>query len=304
MDLINSANPATIGEGNVPLTVNFTDQSPNSPVGWDWNFGNGNGSTVQNPQYTYTEPGIYDVSLLVDENNPLGLGEEHLKNYMWVRADTISMDSTEFGSGESVAIPVYLNNSASISDLVFAFKLNGHDGTIDFDSISTDGLRTEYFESVSQIAEDTYTEMYAWRLRSDLGTGSNWLQPDTGAVFKIYLTSSPSAPASQLVTIETANVSGNVSKITTRWGDYWPVFNVGKVTISACQHGDANCDGNVLVDDLVLLVNYIFKGGPAPDPTGGEVNCLPGIFVNDLTYLVNYIFKGGPTPPNCQYIFK
>ncbi len=297
--LANAKFTSDIYEGNVPLTVNFTDQSPNSPVGWDWNFGNGDGSTDQNPQYVYTEPGVYDVSLLVDENNLLGLGEEHLINYMWVRADTMSMDSVEFNPGESVAIPVYLNNSASVSDIVFAFRLNGHGGTIDFDSISTVGLRTEYFESVSQIAEDSFVKMYAWRLRSDVGAGSNWLQPDTGAVFKIYLTASPSAPASQLVTIETANVSGNVSKITTRWGEYWPVFHDGKASISSCQHGDANCDGQILLDDLILLVNYIFKGGPHPDPTGGEVNCLPGIFVNDLTYLVNYIFKSGPPPPNC-----
>ena len=296
--LANAKFTSDIYSGNVPLTVNFTDQSPNSPVGWEWNFGNGDGSTIQNPQYTYTQPGVFDVSLIIDENNPLGFGEEHLRNYMWVRADTMSMDSTEFGSGESVAIPVYLNNTTSISNMVFAFKLDNHGGTIDFDSISTVGLRTEYFDEVTQIASDGFVEKYAWRLRSDLGTGSNWLQPDTGAVFKIYLSSSTYAPAGQLVTIDTATVSGNKSSITTRWGTYWPVFHVGKVNISPCQHGDANCSGSILVDDLTLLVNYLFKGGPAPDLTGGDANCNGNILVDDLVLLVNYLFKGG-TAPGC-----
>jgi len=294
--LANAKFSSDLYSGNVPLTVNFTDQSPNSPVGWDWSFGNGDVSTAQNPQYTYTEPGVFDVSLLVDENNPLGLGEEHLKNYMWVRADTMSVDSIEFGTGESVAIPVYLNNTASVSDIVFAFRLNGHGGTIDFDSISTVGLRTEYFEDVSQIAADGFVEKYAWRLRSDVGSGSNWLQPDTGAVLNIFVTSTFGAPAGQMVTIDTATISGNFSKITTRWGTYWPIFNTGSVNISTCQHGDSNCDGSILVDDLTLLVDYLFKGGSAPDLTGGDANCSGSILVDDLTLLVDYLFKGGPAP--------
>jgi len=59
-------------------------------------------------------------------------------------------------------------------------------------------------------------------------------------------------------------------------------------------------DGQVLVNDLVCLVDYLFKGGPAPcvmaaaDVSDG--NCQ--LYVNDLTYLVDYLFKGG-ADPNC-----
>jgi len=47
---------------NQPTT--FTDGSSNA-AGWQWNFGNGNTSTIQNPDFEFTEAGIYTVQLVV-----------------------------------------------------------------------------------------------------------------------------------------------------------------------------------------------------------------------------------------------
>ena len=49
--------------GNAPLTIQFTDESYNSPTSWTWNFGDGGTSTVENPAYTYANPGSYSVIL-------------------------------------------------------------------------------------------------------------------------------------------------------------------------------------------------------------------------------------------------
>ncbi len=49
--------------GQSTLTVNFQDQSTNSPNSWFWEFGDGQTSSQQNPIYTYPEPGIYSVKL-------------------------------------------------------------------------------------------------------------------------------------------------------------------------------------------------------------------------------------------------
>lgn len=43
--------------------VTFTDLSTNNPTTWAWNFGDQTASTEQNPTHTYTEAGIYTVSL-------------------------------------------------------------------------------------------------------------------------------------------------------------------------------------------------------------------------------------------------
>ncbi len=48
-----------------PMLVNFTDNSGGNIVGWSWDFGNGNFSNGQNPTTTFSNPGLYDVSLTV-----------------------------------------------------------------------------------------------------------------------------------------------------------------------------------------------------------------------------------------------
>lgn len=47
-----------------PLIVNFTNTSSGGAVYANWNFGNGGGSTMQNPATTYTAPGLYTIRLI------------------------------------------------------------------------------------------------------------------------------------------------------------------------------------------------------------------------------------------------
>ncbi len=49
--------------GTAPLTVQFTDQSTGSPTSWEWSFGDGSTSSLQNPSETYQNAGTYTVTL-------------------------------------------------------------------------------------------------------------------------------------------------------------------------------------------------------------------------------------------------
>ncbi|MEZ5360209.1 MAG: trypsin-like peptidase domain-containing protein [Candidatus Zixiibacteriota bacterium] len=61
--------------------------------------------------------------------------------------------------------------------------------------------------------------------------------------------------------------------------------------------GDANGDTSINVADAVYIVNYVFKGGPAPIPVeAGDANCDTSMNIGDAVYLVNYIFRGGAAP--------
>ena len=63
------------------------------------------------------------------------------------------------------------------------------------------------------------------------------------------------------------------------------------------KRGDANYDGKLTVSDVVYLINYLFKGGPFPQPQlAGDANCDDKVTVSDVVYLINYLFKGGPAP--------
>ena len=48
-----------------PLEVTFTDESSGDITGWEWDFGDGDASTDQNPVHTYTYSGDFDVQLTV-----------------------------------------------------------------------------------------------------------------------------------------------------------------------------------------------------------------------------------------------
>ena len=54
--------------GTAPLTVSFTDNSTGNPTSWNWDFGDGSTSTVQNPSHTYQNLGKYTVKLTVTYN--------------------------------------------------------------------------------------------------------------------------------------------------------------------------------------------------------------------------------------------
>lgn len=55
-----------VQSGCVELDVNFTNNTdPNIVVSSIWDFGDGSTSTLTDPSYTYTEPGIYSVTLTV-----------------------------------------------------------------------------------------------------------------------------------------------------------------------------------------------------------------------------------------------
>ncbi len=56
---------------NTTVSFNFADNSSDpdgSIVGWTWDFGDGNNSSEQNPQYRYLLPGDYSVTLTAQDN--------------------------------------------------------------------------------------------------------------------------------------------------------------------------------------------------------------------------------------------
>lgn len=69
-------------EGPLPLTVRFTDQSTGIPGTWAWTFGDGAGSTEQNPQHAYTAEGTYTVTLVVE--NDLGASTRIVQDFISV----------------------------------------------------------------------------------------------------------------------------------------------------------------------------------------------------------------------------
>jgi len=61
--------------------------------------------------------------------------------------------------------------------------------------------------------------------------------------------------------------------------------------------GDANSDEVINVADAVFIVNYVFKGGAAPDPlAAADANSDGDANLADCVFIINYVFKGGEAP--------
>ena len=85
---------------HVNETVDFHDISLLSPYTWQWDFGDGSISAVQNPLHVYMNPGIYNVSLNV--SNSFGSNVSLRNSFIHVINSTIVVNSS--GSADFTTI--------------------------------------------------------------------------------------------------------------------------------------------------------------------------------------------------------
>jgi len=71
--------------------------------------------------------------------------------------------------------------------------------------------------------------------------------------------------------------------------------------IHVVAKGDVNTDLTISSADIILLVDYVFKGGDVACGPKSDVNCDGVVTSGDILYLVRYVFKAGPPPiPDCS----
>lgn len=112
---------ADVTSGVVPLAVQFTDRSyvPGAS-GWFWEFGDGQTSTLQNPQHTYTAVGTFTVRLTVTGTGaPLSVQKD---NYISVNPGEVDFSAAP-AVGEAPLTVQFtdLTTLAEVSDWFWEF---------------------------------------------------------------------------------------------------------------------------------------------------------------------------------------
>ncbi len=88
------------------LSINLSDQSTGGATGWSWSFGNGSTASVQNPSFSYTQPGTYTVCLIA--SSACGVGQEFCQNV------TVSCAPPTAGfSGQSNGLTLQLSDQST-----------------------------------------------------------------------------------------------------------------------------------------------------------------------------------------------
>jgi PKD repeat protein len=97
-----AARPDFVGtpvSGDVPLSVKFTDMTSGQVSSWYWNFGDGKGSSEQNPTHTYWVAGVYNVILTV--SNDYGQADVTKTHYITVIGDLTADFAADPASGKA-----------------------------------------------------------------------------------------------------------------------------------------------------------------------------------------------------------
>lgn len=96
------------------------------------------------------------------------------------------------------------------------------------------------------------------------------------------------------VTLYPNPLSGGEVTVTATAHNFLPLR--GSIEVTA-KIGDMTEDGVIDLGDVIALLNYLFRKGPAPDPFSvGDVNCNGEVDLGDAIYLLNFLFKDGPPP--------
>ncbi|MEI7662535.1 MAG: PKD domain-containing protein [Bacteroidota bacterium] len=122
-----AANPDLVN----PMVFHFQDQSTGQINHWQWSFGDGGTSSVQNPQHTYSAGGTYFVCLTVSDSDSGNICH-----------DMICIPVTVHEPGTCVADYIYARDSLNLLDVKFTDKSTGNinswhwnfgDGTVSAD---------------------------------------------------------------------------------------------------------------------------------------------------------------------------
>jgi PKD repeat protein len=121
---------ATPISGTAPVTVTFTDNSTNAPTRWNWSFGdsqwfNTTDLLQRNPVHTYTDAGVYTVSLAA--GNPNGTNTLTRLGYITIAENTsyrarLILPEVSVYQNTSTKIPIQVANITEGTGLAFDLR--------------------------------------------------------------------------------------------------------------------------------------------------------------------------------------
>ncbi len=283
--------------GWVPFDVNFTGISGLDVDTWTWDFGDGGSSYEQSPMHTFSDPGLFPVTLEINAGGDIRSRQK--PNFIKALADSLKPVSTEGYRSTAVIMPIYVHNYVPISTIKIPIEYSG-DLDVTLDSFSTVGCRAEYFEVQTYIHYDPAGKKQTIKLVSSYSGTSPHLPAGEGAVANLFFTLPGSAGYDDTTYIQVDGYYSYTPQFSGMYATYEP--RVTHSTLTICfPRGDCDGDSDVTVGDITYLVEYLFNGGlPSTPLEAADVDCGGDVNVGDITYLVQYLFGGGPEPCGCS----
>ncbi len=233
-----------------------------------------------------------------------------LKEFNVVLADTLIALDAQSLPGSSVRIDIWAKFTLDMHEFEIPFNWNGP-FNLSYDSISTAGLLTEYFEVQQLSAYDALNKRAAVLLRASNGNSSPDLPVGEGVIISLFFTI-PDGASGSSNPITFTPFNGKEATFKNLCINYSPDTLSGAITLGEppCCIGirgnvngsfeDPPTDNGIDIADLVALVNSMFQGGPAPPcDEEADFNSSGTIDISDLVGLAAFIFQNGAAPSAC-----
>ena len=234
----------------------------------------------------------------------------------------LSIDTVTASTGtNNIYMDVYLSNlQDTLGAFVLLLQMSNPDmgefgaSPTDTNAILTTGTLIENWASTANVSmSGTYHDIKILALADVPGNVTNdYIYPQEGGLLVRLLLHTYDGQPDTLMADTLVEIMINNSPTQTGFstpdgrtigltgGVYDPQevsFVNGYLIVTSYTSGDANNDGYVNIGDAVTILNYVFRGGPAPEPLcRGDFNCDNECNVGDPVKLINYIFRSGPPP--------
>jgi len=275
------------------LEVDFQDSSSVAVSSWKWYFGDGDSSDVQNPTHTYNSAGSYDVTLITESTE--GTLMRLKEGFITILADTLSFVNAGATVGDTAVMSVNLTNTQELENIIIPINYGVHP---DFRLVKFElGSRTSTFDSIDELFHDTLTGEIVIELKADILSKASPLQPGAGEIAQLYFEAALDPVLGGSMEVDTGVISGYDFALSNSFVSYAPYVFSGEVMIDMNLRGDADNSGNYNILDISYIVNYLYRGGPAPiNLRAADADSSGAINILDVTYLINYLYRGGPPP--------
>ncbi len=280
--------------GYVPMEVSFTGISDRSVTGWTWDFGDGTKSTISNQavNHTYTTVGPFDVSLTVHSDS----GDYTLErsSYIYAVDDSLIAGTARGQAGGTVEVTISGRNTLPLEMIKIPVEYGG-DLKLVFDSFSTAGCRTEYFELQQLIHQDPFNKRLTLSLKAPSFGYNPFLEPGSGDLAKLYFTLASTAVNGQETTLE---MDGYANYLPTINGNLFGEVHIhntiavatGVVTVDMIA-GDVNDDDAMNLLDILYLISFLYSHGPDPVSfEAGDYNADSAINLLDVLAMIEAIY--------------
>ncbi|MCA8961780.1 MAG: PKD domain-containing protein, partial [Planctomycetes bacterium] len=299
--------------GEVPLDVEFIDQSGGVIDQWIWSFGDGESISglESDPTHVYDTTGTYDITLTVIGPGgqdtltiPAGVQVIDPQNFMSVSPVKV------FQNQQDVFIPIIGTHIDPIQG--FQVSLEWDCGAINVQELTVDSTLMSSLEPEFVVSNVFSAECFAV-----LGVVIDLVDPfdgrtlDPGEDHRIanVLCDIPGSAPIGVAEVRLVNGLSDppIFNIYTANGvSVLPILSPGTVEIvpltfpppTLFLRGDFDHSGTDEITDAIGLLGFLFSGGAAPFCLdAADVNDTGVVDVSDVIYLLTFLFSGGNLPP-------